>query len=58
MSAFRVAIIRALLSLLLPRDVWVGKHFGGYTQKWGITFGKLDHRGVMQGYDPKEPRHD
>jgi len=45
----RLAIVRAICRMLLPRDIWVGKHFGAYTQRWDIIFGKLDGRGVLQG---------
>ena len=49
MMRFRLAIVRAICRMLLPRNVWVGKHFGAYTQRWDILFGKLDSRGVLQG---------
>ena len=45
----RLAIVRSVCSALLPRGVWVGKHFGAYTQRWDIMLGKLDSRGVLQG---------
>lgn len=45
----RLAIVRAVCWLLLPRNVWVGKHFGAYTQRWDINLGRLDNRGVLQG---------
>jgi hypothetical protein len=45
----RLAIVRLICRLLLPRNVWVGMHFGAYTQKWSAQLGRLDNRGVMQG---------
>lgn len=45
----RLAILRLACRLLLPRDVWIGKHHGAYTQRWDICIGKLDNRGVLQG---------
>ena len=45
----RISIVRAVCLLFLPRDVWVGKHFGSYTQRWSIALGRLDDRGVLQG---------
>lgn len=30
----RLAIVRAVCWMLLPRNVWVGKHFGAYTCRW------------------------
>lgn len=49
MLRLRMAVVRTVCRYFLPRDVWVGKHLGGYTQKWSICFGKLDSRGVLQG---------
>ena len=45
----RLAIVRAVCRALLPRGVWVGKHFGAYTQRFDIVLGRLDSRGVLQG---------
>lgn len=45
----RLAVVRATCRALLPRGVWVGKHFGAYTQRWDIVLGRLDSRGVLQG---------
>lgn len=45
----RLLIVRAVCYLLLPRNVWVGKYFGAYTQKWYVQLGRLDNRGVLQG---------
>jgi len=50
----RLAIVRAVCRALLPRDVWVGKHFGAYTQRWGILLGRLDSRGVLQGVTDRD----
>ena len=49
MMLFRIRLLRFLCSFLLPRDVWVGNHFGVYSQKYNIVFGRLDSRGVIQG---------
>lgn len=45
----RLAIVRAVCRLFLPRNVWVGLHLGAYTRKWSIHLGQLDSRGVLQG---------
>jgi hypothetical protein len=45
----RLAILRMACRLLLPRDVWIGKHHGAYTRRWDICLGRLDSRGVLQG---------
>lgn len=45
----RLAAVKVVCRLLLPRDVWVGKRFGAYTQRPAICLGKLDNRGVLQG---------
>ena len=45
----RLAAVRTVCRLLLPPELWVGKHFGAYTQRFDICLGKLDGRGVMQG---------
>lgn len=50
----RAAIIVLVLKLLLPRNVWVGKHLGAYTQRWDIIFARLDDRGVLQGMTREE----
>jgi hypothetical protein len=50
----RVLIIKMICRLLLPKNVFVGKHFGAYTQKYDIVFGVLDNRGVLQGVLPKD----
>ena len=54
MSRLRILLLHVLAQALLPRGVWLGKHFGAYTQRWDIVFGRLDSRGVLQGYDPKK----
>ena len=51
---FRLIILRMVCWVLLPRDIWIGKHYGGYTQKWGICLGRLDNRGVLQGVLDKD----
>lgn len=50
----RLAIVRAVCRLLLPRNVWVGMHFGAYTQKWSVHLGRLDNRGVLQGLSDRD----
>ena len=45
----RLAIVRVVCRALLPRNVWIGKQFGAYTQRWDILLGRLDSRGVLQG---------
>ena len=50
----RLAIVRAVCRLLLPRNVWVGMHFGAYTQKWSVQLGRLDNRGVLQGISDRD----
>lgn len=50
----RLAIVRAVCWMLLPRNVWVGKHFGAYTQKWSVHLGRLDNRGVLQGLSDRD----
>lgn len=50
----RLAIVRAVCRTLLPRGVWVGKHFGAYTQRWDIMLGRLDSRGVLQGISDRD----
>ena len=46
----RLLIVKLVCMMFLPRHVWVGKHFGVYTQRFNVVFGKLDSRGVLQGY--------
>ena len=45
----RALVIVLIAKLLLPKDVWVGKHKGAYTGRWDIIFARLDDRGVLQG---------
>ncbi|MFA7175289.1 MAG: hypothetical protein WC340_18085, partial [Kiritimatiellia bacterium] len=40
--------------MLLPRNVWVGKHFGAYTCRWSVHLGRLDNRGVLQGLSDRD----
>lgn len=53
----RLVILRAVASVLLPKGVWIGKHFGPYTQRWDVVFGTLDQRGVVQGASLEEIAH-
>lgn len=50
----RLAMVRAFCLALLPRDVWVGKHRGAYSTRYGIHLGKLDRRGVLQGLSDRD----
>jgi len=50
----RLSIVKAVCRLLLPRNVWVGHHFGAYTQKWSVHLGRLDSRGVLQGLSDRD----
>jgi hypothetical protein len=50
----RLYIVRWVCRMLLPRHVWVGKHFGVYTQRFDVVFGVLDNRGVLQGRTARE----
>ena len=45
----RIKLAKAAVKALLPKGLWVGNAFGGYTQKWSVHLGKLDSRGVLQG---------
>lgn len=45
----RLSIVRVVCWAILPRGVWVGKHYGAYTCRWSIHLGRLDTRGVLQG---------
>jgi len=45
----RVCLLRVACRLLLPRGIWIGKHFGAYTRRYDIVFGRPDDRGVLQG---------
>jgi hypothetical protein len=45
----RFGLLRIMCIMLLPRDVWIGKHFGAYTQEYNIVFGRLDNSGILQG---------
>ena len=49
MIRWRLCFVRLVCYVLLPHDLWVGKHFGVYTCKWNVVFGKMDERGVLQG---------
>lgn len=50
----RLAVIRAICRAMLPCDVWVGKHRGAYSTRYGIHLGKLDGRGVLQGLSDRD----
>jgi len=45
----RIVVLKTVCKLFLPRGLWVGKHFGAYTQRFDILFGRIDNRGVIQG---------
>jgi len=44
---FKIAL---LLLSNLPEGVWIGRNFGVYTQKVSWIAGKMDNKGVLQGY--------
>ena len=50
----RLAIVKAVCWLLLPRGLWVGKNFGPYVCRWFIAFGRIDNRGVLQGMSEQQ----
>lgn len=50
----RLILVRIACYMFLPRNVWIGKHYGAYTQKWSIQLGKIDNRGVLQGISEKD----
>jgi len=50
----RLLILRGVCRILLPRNLWIGKHHGAYTQRWEVVFGRLDGRGVLQGVTDDE----
>ncbi len=50
----RLWIVRSACRIALPRDVWVGKNFGAYTQRWDVVLGRLDSRGVLQGVSDRD----
>ena len=50
----RLAIVKAVCWLLLPRGLWVGKNFGPYDCRWFVAFGRIDNRGVLQGMSEQQ----
>jgi len=54
MLRLRLQLLCLACRVLLPKNVWVGKHFGAYTRKYDVVFGRLDSRGVLQGIEPKD----
>jgi hypothetical protein len=50
----RLIILKIINKILLPKDVWVGKHKSPYQSKYTIIFGKLDNRGVLQGIEDEK----
>jgi len=50
----RIVILKMVCTWLLPRGLWVGKHFGAYTQRSDILFGRIDNRGVIQGVSDRD----
>gem|GEM_PF-4222113 len=48
-AKLRLGILRLVCRVLLPRDVWIGKHCGAYSKRCAVVFGRLDRRGVLQG---------
>lgn len=49
---FDVARLKLALWLLsgLPENTWIGRHMGAYTCRTDWSAGRLDSRGVLQGY--------
>jgi hypothetical protein len=45
----KLLVVKLVCAALLPRDVCVSKIRGPYTCKYGVVFGELDGRGVLQG---------
>ena len=50
----RLAIVKAVCWLLLPRGLWVGKNFGSYTCRWLVSFGRINNLGVLQGISEQQ----
>ena len=50
----RLAIVKAVCWVCLPRGLWVGKNFGPYAFRWFIAFGRIDNRGVLQGMSEQQ----
>ena len=48
-TQLKLAVVKAVCWLLLPRGLWVGKNFGPYTCRWLVSFGRIDSRGVLRG---------
>jgi len=47
----RIKIVKIVVKLLLPKDIWVGKIKGAYTCKYDVLLGKMDKRGILQGVE-------
>lgn len=45
----RIGFVMLVIKIFMPQDFFVGKHYGTYTCKYQVTFGRLDKRGVLQG---------
>lgn len=50
----RLAIVKAVCWVCLPRGLWVGKNFGPYSCRWFVAFGRIDNRGVLQGMSEQQ----
>lgn len=52
-NIFNRARMKLALWLLtgLPENVWIGRHKGAYTCKTQWSAGRMDSRGVLQGYE-------
>ena len=50
----RIWVIKVACKALMPENIWVSNYWGVYTQKAGVTFGKIDGRGVLQGVLEKD----
>lgn len=47
----RIKIVKLVVKMLLPPDIFVGNKIGIYTCKMNTLLGKLDDRGVLQGVE-------
>ena len=50
----RLAIVKAVCWVCLPRGLWVGKDFGPYSCRWFVAFGRIDNLGVLQGMSEQQ----
>ena len=50
----RLAIVKAVCWVCLPRGLWVGKNFGPCAFRWFVAFGQIDNLGVLQGMSEQQ----